>query len=401
MRLFFRDPLFDAQLLRTAGHACYGGADLGECLTAAQRIRERDLAGWFTAWMELAGRVRADAGRSLEQGHPVSAREGFLRASNYYRTAYVFLFGAPLHPELRRAYHLHRQSFAQAAPLLDVSIEAVRIPYEQTNLQGYFLRASNDSVPRATLILNGGYDSTAEELYFWNAAAALRRGYHCLIFDGPGQGSALIENGLTFRPDWENVIRPVVDWLLEQPAVDPRRIGIIGLSLGGYLSLRASSGEPRIAACIADPGQFSLLEIFQARIPRFLAKNLPELRGLSGALLRRILHGRLKQPTAGWALRRGLWVHGAATLEEYLTMAAGYTLAGRAEKIQCPTLVSLAEDDDIAVSAQKIFDTLACEKEFLTFRRSEGAGEHCESGARLLFHQRAFDWLDTRLQDQA
>ena len=398
MRLFYRDQLFDAQLLRTVGHSCYGGADLEECLAAAHSIRETDTSGWFTAWMALADRVRSDAERSLRVGHPVSAREGFLRASNYYRNAYIFLFGEPLDGELRRAYDLHRQSFRQAAALMDSPVEEVRIPYEQTSLRGYFLRAASGDVPRSTLILNGGYDSTAEECYFWNAVAALRRGYHCLIFDGPGQGSALIEDGLKFRPDWEAVIRPVVDWLQRQPGVDSRRIGIIGLSFGGYLGLRAASGEPRIAACVADPGQFSLLEIFQARIPAFMAKDLPKMRGVSGALLRRMMYSRLKKPTAGWGLRRGLWVHVAASIEEYLSLAAHYSLAGRVERIQCPTLVCFAEDDEIAVSARKIYDALTCEKEFLTFRGSEGAGAHCEAGARLLFHQRAFDWLDKRLQ---
>jgi pimeloyl-ACP methyl ester carboxylesterase len=387
LRIHYRDQLFDAQLLRTLSHTCYGGADLAECLQAARAIPEKDIARWFTVWMELAGRVRIEAESSRLHGHRVSARDGFLRASNYYRNAYVFLFGQPVNPELRRAYDLHRQSFRHAVELMDSAVEEVSIPYENTTLRGYFFRALGDA-PRPTLILNGGYDGTAEECYFWNAVAGLRRGYHCLIFDGPGQGAALIEQGLTFRPDWENVIRPMVDWLHARPEVDRRRIAIIGLSFGGYLALRAASGEPRLAACVADPGQFSLLEIFQARIPPFL----------SGWLLRKILESRLKQPTAGWALRRGLRVHGARDIAEYLRLAADYSLAGRTTQIQCPTLVCFAEDDDLAVSARKIYDLLDCEKEFLTFRRSEGAGEHCEAGSRLLFHQRVFDWLDTRLQ---
>jgi pimeloyl-ACP methyl ester carboxylesterase len=211
----------------------------------------------------------------------------------------------------------------------------------------------------------------------------LRRGYHCLIFDGPGQGSTLIEDGLPFRSDRETVVRSVMDWLRKQPAVDGHRIGIVGLSFGGYLALRGTGREPRIAACVADPGQFSLLEIFQARIPPFMAKHLPELRGMCGALLRRILYSRLKRPTAGWALRRGLWVHGAASLEAYLRLAAEYSLAGRVERIRCPTLVFFAEDDDIAVSARKAYDLLTCEKEFLIFRGSEGSGAHCEAGAQV------------------
>jgi pimeloyl-ACP methyl ester carboxylesterase len=394
MRLLFRDPLFDAQLLRTIGHSCYGGADVGECLAAARQISEKNCESWFGAWMSLAERLRAEAEGSLRAGHKISARDAFLRASNYYRTAYVFLFQSPPSSDLTRAYELHRRTFCQAAGLMDGMIEEVAIPYEHIRLHGYLLRASSDDVSRPALILNGGYDSTAEECYFWNAVAALRRGYHCLVFDGPGQGAALMEEGLPFRPDWEAVVSPVLEWLAAQSGVNPERIGIIGLSFGGYLALRAASGEPRLAACVADPGELSLLEIFQARIPQFVAKDLPELRGIRGALLRKVLYSQLKKPTAGWALRRGLFVHGAPSLEDYLHQAAGYSLAGKVEKIRCPTLICEAEDDDIAVSARRVYDALTGEKEFLTFRRSEGAGEHCEAGARALFHERAFNWLD-------
>jgi dipeptidyl aminopeptidase/acylaminoacyl peptidase len=63
---------------------------------------------------------------------------------------------------------------------------------------------------------------------------------------------------MVFRPDWEAVIGPVVDFALTRPEVDPDRIALMGISLGGYLAPRAASAEPRIAACIADPGEFSL-----------------------------------------------------------------------------------------------------------------------------------------------
>ena len=392
MRLVYRDELFDAQLLRTLSHACYGAADVTECLTAARSIPELDVERWYAVWFALAERIRADAERSLVKGHPVSAQDAFLRASNYYRNAYIFHFGQPQQDELRRAYDLHRETFRQSV----APGEEIAIPYEGTRLHGYFFRAADE--PRPTLILNGGYDSTAEECYLWNGIAALRRGYHCLVFDGPGQGSALIEQGLPFRPDWEAVIRPVVDWLLARSDVPHDSIGIIGLSFGGYLALRAATGEPRLAACVADPGQFSLLEIFQSRLPGFLALSLPEAHGLAGWLLIKVMHRRLPHPTGGWALRRGLWTHGLASIEDYLRETARYTLDGRVTQIRCPTLICQAEDDDLAITARKVYDALTCDKDFLLFRRDQGAGAHCEAGARLLFHQRMFDWLGERLQ---
>ena len=139
-------------------------------------------------------------------------------------------------------------SFRRGAALLAVPPEIVRIPYEDSFLPGYYFRAAADVAPRATMILTNGYDGTAEELYFANGAAALERGYNVLAFDGPGQGTMIIDHGVPLRPDWENVITPVVDYLLARPDVDPERIVLVGLSLGGYLAPRAATAEHRLAA---------------------------------------------------------------------------------------------------------------------------------------------------------
>jgi len=90
--------------------------------------------------------------------------------------------------------------------LLRPRAERIAIPYEGRRLDGHLLRPL-EAGPRPPLIFNGGYDSTAEEGYFMSGAAALARGYACLLFDGAGQGGAIIEDGLTFRPDWEAAAR--------------------------------------------------------------------------------------------------------------------------------------------------------------------------------------------------
>ena len=128
------------------------------------------------------------------------------------------------------------------------SAERVVIPLHRPVAARILFRAADDNQRRPTLIITGGYDSTAEEAYFFSGAAAVARGYTCLVFDGPGQGAALIEDGLVFRPDWESVIRPVVDFAISRPEVDPARIALLGISFGGYLAPRAASGEQRLAA---------------------------------------------------------------------------------------------------------------------------------------------------------
>src|SRR3712207_6143485 len=158
-------------------------------------------------------------------------------------------------------------------------VEPVEIPFEGTTLPGYFCRVDDSDRPRPTLICTNGYDSTIYELYL-DFAAALRRGYNLLLYDGPGQGRPLIKQGLVMRPDWENVVRPVVDYALTRPEVDAEKLVIMGISLGGYLAPRAASAEHRLAACIADPGLWDMLEAMKARLsalPKDVLEKFPDV----------------------------------------------------------------------------------------------------------------------------
>ena len=391
MRLHFKDELYDAQLLRAVGHASYQGAELGECLATVAAVRELDADGWYDAWMKTARRVHALADESLAAGQTVSARGAYLRASNYYRTAYVFIFEKPLDERLRTAYDGQSEAFRRAAALFRPAFEFVSVPYESGHLPAYV--AKIDDRRRPLMILVGGYDSTMEESYFFNVQAALDRGYHCLCFDGPGQGEMLVKRATPFRADWDAVVRPVVDHAITRPEVDPDNIVLMGLSFGGYLAARAAAGEPRLRACIVDPGQLDIHRAIVDRLPSPLRGYVGSPSGLKRAILRSIFKSVLGNPSKGWALRRALLVHDLPTVEAYLDLMRSYTLEGFAERISCPTLVCDAEDDDIAAFARTFFERLTCPKAYLRFLGSEGAGAHCEMGARALFHQKVFAWL--------
>jgi alpha-beta hydrolase superfamily lysophospholipase len=400
MRSIFADETFAFEWLRTVGHAPYGAADIGECLAAADQIVDGDLESWHQGWFRTAERVRRGAEASAAGGHRVSACAAYMRASNYYRAAEFFLHEHPGDPRLLATWRASRDTFARAAALLPHPAEAVEIPYEGTTLAGYFYRVDDSAVPRPTLIFHGGLDSTLEELYPAAASAVLARGYHCLTFVGPGQGRTIREQGLPFRPDWERVVTPVVDYALARPEVDAARLALLGWSLGGYLAPRAAAFEHRLAALIAWDGAY---DNFAAGLPMLP----PEAQAMAEETFARDPHAfddhfaALMRASTGarWAFTHGMWAFGVASPGELIAAGRAYHLRGLAERISCPTLVCEAEDDPFwQGQPRQLYDALTCPKTFLRFTAEEGAGEHCHVGAHALFHQRAFDWLDEVLR---
>ncbi|MEU5883893.1 hypothetical protein [Spirillospora sp. NPDC047279] len=87
--MFPDDQQFGFETLRTLGLAVYGGSDVGEVIATASRVTSGDYDGWHDAWLSTAERLDTEARAS----HPVSARDGLLRASTYYRAAEFFLHG--------------------------------------------------------------------------------------------------------------------------------------------------------------------------------------------------------------------------------------------------------------------------------------------------------------------
>jgi hypothetical protein len=81
---------------------------------------------------------------------------------------------------------------------------------------------------------------------------------------------------LHFRPDWEKVISPVVDYALSRAEVDPKRVAIQGISQGGYWVPRAVAFEKRIAAAIADPGVVDVSTPWTASLPKPMLELLKD-----------------------------------------------------------------------------------------------------------------------------
>jgi alpha-beta hydrolase superfamily lysophospholipase len=249
--------------------------------------------------------------------------------------------------------------------------------------------------------LTNGYDASVTDLYFASAVAASRRGYHCLIFDGPGQGEMLILQGMRLRPDWETVVKAVVDFALTLPNVDAEHIALSGWSLGGYLAVRAASVEPRLAACIADPGLPSMSSGIRkfATVLGVSAEAAADLGDLDEATLdkmSRIVAGNRRMT---WSVvQRGYWVQGVSTFRDFMRSSERYTLQGRAELVRCPTLLTMTDADPLSAGAPDLYEALRCPKQLMRFTAAEGAGDHCEMRNRSLLNRRVLDWLDDTFQ---
>lgn len=399
LRGVFSSSDFTFQFIRTAG-AAPSAADLNECLETAHRVIDGDIESWYREWYALAERVRT-LGETYElAGDIPMARNAYVRASNYYRNAGFFLSEKPLDPRIRDTWSKSVSIFRKAAGMFFPQIEYIEIPYESTTIPAYFYHGSQGNEQLPTLIIHQGFDGSKEES-IPGGVAAQQQGYNCLIFDGPGQGEMIHDKGIPFRPDWEYVVQSAVDYLLKRPEVDPRRIALVGFSMGGYLAPRAVTEEHRLAAVVADGGVYSVFEGVAAHwitipgmpktVPEFLEfirSNPDEFNAIANESMSYSLNSK-------WSMIHGMYTFGVSSPAEYFDKLSYMTLDGRVQKITSPLLVIDSENDHtFPGQPQKLYESLTGKKEFLMFTAAEGADLHCQAGATQVFWQKTFEWLN-------
>jgi pimeloyl-ACP methyl ester carboxylesterase len=391
--LYFKYQEFDSQFLRLLGSIYFHGADLGECYATASQITDGSYESWYECWQALAGRIHRAADASLAQNCLISACQGYLRACNYYRTAEFFLREDLNDPRIIAAAESMRACFYKAGELLHTPFKPIEVPYLSSKLPGYFFRPSHSTNLRPTIVFVGGYDSYIEESYFLIAAAAMERGYHVVSVDGPGQGHALRRNKLYLRYDWETVVKPIVDYTLKLPGVDPKRLILMGRSLGGFLATRAATAEHRIAALVVDPGQYDLGQLLKKKMPPEFFDLLRE--GKDQELDDFMQESFEEDRQLRFFFTSRMQAHGVHKMSQYFRQIMNFTAAGLLNRIRCPTLIcSASSDSEKSAQSTELFQQLTCPKSLITFHTEEGAGDHCELGAPALFSQRVFDWLD-------
>lgn len=369
---------WSAAFINMLGSIAYGGAEIGELYKIGRMLKDKepeDDAAWFEACVKVAEGVRAYAERWDRAGHPVAAAHAYLRACNYYQMGERFR--TPKDETGLAAYRKGVECFHRHAALTDLEIEIVEVPYENGSLPGYFVRARNTGGRRAPcVVFFDGLDVTKEIQFVRGVPDLVKRGISCLVMDGPGTGEAIRFRGYYLRHDYEVAGSACVNWLERRPDVDPQRIGIVAISLGGYYAPRCAAFEPRYAACIAWGAQWDYHATWKKRIEAGFKTSL----SVPGHHI--------------------MWILGVDSLEQALKKLEPFRLDGVMQKMRCPfLLVHGADDEQIPLEdAQKQFDACGSkDKTFRVFTAEEGGAQHCQRDYLTLVVAEMWNWFEEKL----
>lgn len=383
--VFSPTETFQFETVRALWSAPFNGADYGEVASTIARVRPGDFESWYTHWKRLGTTVGARGERLTD---PVSRGKALLRASNYLRTAEFYL--DPLDSRRPPTARDSRGWFDAGLTTLGVDAVRSRLAYGDAELETIFLR-SQKAGARDVLVVHGGFDSTVEELYFTIGAGALERGFHVLLFEGPGQGNLLREFGIPFTPDWADAASLVIDSLDRH--CDPGAIIGVGVSFGGHLLARAAAVEKRYDRIVLFDYFPEMLRAFTHTMPAVLRGPAERMPTWLQRLVR--LYAR-RDPALRWALANAFWTFGVSTLPELVAQMRRYDEGPWVGDIAADVLVLIGEDehffDGALVHDFKRKLTGARSVTVHEFPGDEGGGLHCQNGAVHLAHEVIFDW---------
>jgi alpha-beta hydrolase superfamily lysophospholipase len=365
------------------------GGHFGEIHWALQDLQDAanvapqgDSEAWHAAWKKLAVQVEEIGRTALETGKHQTAASALMRAAHYWQWAEAFV--EPDDDRAAKSYERHLTCFHDAGGLLPNAIEVVEVPFGDTSLSAYLVKAEGASGPAPAVILSDGLDGTKEEMVLM-AQALAARGISCLAVDNPGQGATLRIKGLKARHDSEVAAGAAYDYLASRTdIVDSSRVGLIAASMGGYYAPRAVAFEKRVKTCVAWGAIYDYHAVWLRRL------NLKP--GVKATVDYRAALG-----TTGKHL---LNIIGATDFDQALQKFESFTLKGVAQNITCDILLVHGEDDKQTPlsDAQKLYEEIGSKnKELRVFTRAEGGAAHVQLDRQEPAVSLIADWMADHL----
>jgi dienelactone hydrolase len=357
----------------------------------------------YDAWIAMGNRLEDAAVAAAKAGNTVTARHTYIRAAKYYAQALYWVLGTSTPDAEKAVYTTMNDAFVAGMKLMPTPTEQVAIPYDKGTLPAWFLRPAGDDRRRPTIIMNNGSDGQNVDMLGQGGLAALDRGFNVVIFEGPGQGSQLFVDNVPFRPDWQNVITPIVDWLSKRSDVATDKIALRGISFGGLLTPQAASVEHRIAALVADPGSMASKNDYPPVIQATAAAGTPDqvnaewndviVQGSTSIEKFNLMKSMEIFSTAAHdAAVKGQLVTDFDTLWKTITQ---YDVTAAVGDITSPTMVTQYEGDTaFGTQGQQMYDALKVgRKNFVEFTSVDGTQFHCGPANPQVVNEACWDWV--------
>ncbi|KAF4443215.1 hypothetical protein F53441_11524 [Fusarium austroafricanum] len=395
------DDNFNFDILTGLGQMAHDGADASPVLGAAKNIKPGDFASYTKAWFDLANYTKAQAMDPKIAYDPVNVRATWFSISNYWRRADVYNRADWDDPRINDYWDEQRAAFDKAIAALPVPAERVEIPSAAGDFNvsaiWYSQPTKNNQTNRLpTILITQGFDAAQEDLYSFIVAPALARGYNVLSFEGPGQPTPRREQDIGFIPDWERVVTPAVDYVLNEKSasVDPKNLILYGHSFGGYLAARAAAFEPRLTALMLNGGIWDSYKGYAGHLDSKMRKLLDsgDKEGFD-----KLMDSAQDDPdvptTVKWGMLQARWCFKTKSTYDFFQMVKQYKMNQTlADRIKMPVWLADGEYEDLMAGQSRELAKHLGDAEVHMFNGT--AGYHCQTGAAQELGRVIFAWLD-------